>query len=157
VDSTRLVELLGDEQWEPLLAWHDRTLRACFTAQSGTEVKHEGDGFFVAFDDPADAVECACSIQRSLRDHRSDHGFAPQVRVGLHTSSATDRGGDYSGRGVHTAARIAAAAAAGDVLVSRATLDALGDDSRVASERTLTLKGIAEPVRVATIDWAGSP
>ena len=156
VDSTRFVELLGDEQWEPLLAWHDRTLRACFTAQSGTEVKHEGDGFFVAFDDPAAAIECACSIQRALRDHRSDHGFAPQVRIGLHTSSATDRGGDYSGRGVHTTARIAAAGGAGDVLASRATLDALGDDPRVMAERSLTLKGIAEPVRVAAIDWAGS-
>jgi class 3 adenylate cyclase len=33
VDSTRLVEMLGDEQWESLLAWHDRTLRRCFEAR----------------------------------------------------------------------------------------------------------------------------
>jgi hypothetical protein len=42
VDSTRLVELLGDEQWESLLAWHDRTLRRRFEARAGEEVKHEG-------------------------------------------------------------------------------------------------------------------
>ena len=52
VDSTRLVETLGDEQWESLLAWHDRTLRGCFEAHAGEEVKHEGDGFFVAFAEP---------------------------------------------------------------------------------------------------------
>lgn len=50
VDSTRLVELLGDEAWEDLLRWHDRTLRAAFTQHAGEEVKHEGDGFFVSRD-----------------------------------------------------------------------------------------------------------
>ena len=64
VDSTRLVEMLGDEQWESLLAWHDRTLRQCFEAHAGEEVKHEGDGFFVAFAEPDSALDCACSIQR---------------------------------------------------------------------------------------------
>ena len=98
VDSTRLVEMLGDEQWESLLAWHDRTLRACFDAQAGEEVKHEGDGFFVAFAEPDSALECACAIQRSLRDHRRDHGFAPRVRIGIHAAEADRRGGDYIGR-----------------------------------------------------------
>lgn len=94
VDSTRLVEMLGDEQWESLLAWHDRTLRECFEARAGEEVKHEGDGFFVAFAASESALDCACSIQRSLRDHRRDHGFAPRVRIGIHATEATDRGGD---------------------------------------------------------------
>ena len=119
VDSTRLVEMLGDEQWESLLAWHDRTLRGCFEARAGEEVKHEGDGFFIAFAESASALECACSIQRSLRDHRRDHGFAPRVRIGIHAAEATDRGGDYGGRGVHTTARIAAAAGPGEIIASR--------------------------------------
>ncbi len=154
VDSTRLVELLGDEQWESLLAWHDRTLRRCFEARAGDEVKHEGDGFFVAFSEPDNALECACSIQRALRDHRRDHGFAPRVRIGIHATEATDRGGDYSGRGVHTTARIAAAAGAGEVVVSREALDATGNAFRVHDERALELKGLAEPVTVATVDWS---
>jgi len=154
VDSTRLVELLGDEQWESLLAWHDRTLRECFAAFAGEEVKHEGDGFFIAFAESHTAVECACSIQRSLRDHRRDHGFAPRVRIGVHATEATDRGGDYGGRGVHVTARIAAVAGAGEIVASRETLEAAGNAFVAVDERRLQLKGIAEPVAVATVDWS---
>src|SRR5680860_292125 len=154
VDSTRLVEMLGDEQWESLLAWHDRTLRACFEAQSGEEIKQEGDGFFVAFPEPGTALACACSIQRSLRDHRREHGFAPRVRIGVHVTEATDRGGDYGGRGVHTTARIAAAADAGEIVASREALDSAGYDFHSVDERSLELKGLADPVAVASVDWS---
>ncbi len=154
VDSTRLVETLGDEQWESLLAWHDRTLRGRFEASAGEEVKHEGDGFFVAFAEPGSALECACSIQRSLRDHRRDHGFAPRVRIGIHVAEATDRGGDYVGRGVNATARIAAAASAGEIIASRDALVTAGNAFRVLNERALELKGLAEPVTVASVDWS---
>ncbi len=154
VDSTRILETLGDEQWEALLAWHDRTLRRCLQECAGEEIKHEGDGFFVAFAEPGSALECACSIQRSLRDHRRDHGFAPRVRIGIHAAEATDRGGDYVGRGVNTTARIAAAAGAGEVLASREALVAAGDAFGALEERTLELKGLAAPVTVAAIDWS---
>ena len=156
VDSTRLVETLGDEQWEALLAWHDRTLRACFQAQEGEEVKHEGDGFFVAFAAAGNALQCACKIQCSLRDHRRDHGLAPRVRIGIHLSPATDRRGDYIGRGVHTAARIAAAAGAGEIVASRDALSAAGGGLPITNHRALELKGLAEPVAVATVEWAES-
>ncbi len=154
VDSTRLVETLGDEQWESLLAWHDRTLRACFEARAGEEIKHEGDGFFVAFTEPDSALECACSIQRSLRDHRRDHGFAPRVRIGIHCAQATARSGDYIGRGVHMTARIAAAATAGEIIASFDALSAASDAFRPVDKRALELKGLAEPVTVATVDWS---
>ncbi|HUE26236.1 MAG TPA: adenylate/guanylate cyclase domain-containing protein [Solirubrobacteraceae bacterium] len=154
VDSTRLIEMLGDEHWESLLAWHDRTLRACFEARAGEEIKHEGDGFFVAFTEPDDALDCACSIQRALRDHRSDHGFAPRVRIGIHATEATDRGGDYVGRGVNMTARIAAAATAGEIIASLDALHAASDAFRPVDQRTLNLKGLAEPVAVATVDWS---
>jgi len=153
-DSTRLVEMLGDEQWESLLAWHDRTLRECFEAYAGEEVKHEGDGFFVAFAESESALDCACSIQRSLRDHRRDHGFAPRVRIGIHATEATDRGGDYGGRGVHMTARIAAAAGPGEIIASREALEAASYAFGALDERPLELKGIAEPVTVATVDWS---
>jgi class 3 adenylate cyclase len=156
VGSSQLVEALGDEQWESLLSWHDRTLRACFETGSGEEIKHEGDGFFVAFAEPDSALECACSIQRSLRDHRREHGFAPQVRIGIHAATATDRGGDYTGRAVHTTARIAAAAGPGEIVVSHAALAAAGRGFLVLDERSLQLKGLADPVAVATVDWTES-
>lgn len=154
VDSTRLVEMLGDEQWESLLAWHDRALRACFDRHAGEEIKHEGDGFFVAFAEPGAALDCACAIQTSLQEHRREHGFAPSIRIGLHTTEATDRGGDYSGRGVHTTARIAASAGAGEIIASQAVLDAAAESLPTLGERSLELKGLTEPVAVAVIDWS---
>ncbi|HEV3136084.1 MAG TPA: adenylate/guanylate cyclase domain-containing protein [Acidimicrobiia bacterium] len=153
VDSTRLVELLGDDAWENLLAWHDRTLRGCFDEHQGEEVKHEGDGFFVAFTDGRAALECAIATQRTLDHHRREHGFAPQVRIGVHAAEATERGGDYGGKGVHTAARIGASASADEIVASQGTLDGLDDAFTTSAERALQLKGLAEPVLVATVDW----
>ena len=101
VDSTRLVEVLGDDVWGNLLGWHDRTLRQCVDAHNGREINHEGDGFFISFTDSFDAVECSIAIQRTLADHRREHGFAPQVRIGVHSTEAVDLGDDYLGKGVH--------------------------------------------------------
>jgi class 3 adenylate cyclase len=153
VDSTRLVELLGDEAWENLLAWHDRTLRACFDEHNGAEVKHEGDGFFVAFTDGRAALECAITAQRTLDRHRRDHGFAPQIRIGIHAAEVTDREGDYGGKGVHVAARIAGTAEASEIVASRETAEAAGDNIAASSPRSLQLKGLGTPVEVVTVDW----
>src|SRR5438034_4289021 len=89
VKSTNLVEALGDEAWEALLRWHDETLRALFASHKGEEVVATGDGFFVGFDSPEAALTCAVAIQRGLAEHRKAHGFAPQVRIGVHASMAT--------------------------------------------------------------------
>jgi class 3 adenylate cyclase len=153
VDSTKLVELLGDDAWLDLLRWHDRTLRAAFADHRGEEIKHEGDGFFIAFSEAVTAIECARAIQRELADHRRDHGFAPRVRIGVHAAEATEVGGDYAGRGVHAAARISAAAGGGEIFVSRSTLDAVGRAFTVDDTRTLDLKGFADPVDVDVIAW----
>src|SRR5207249_2110935 len=84
-----LVEALGDEAWENLLRWHDQMLRSMFVAHQGEEVVATGDGFFVGFDTPEAALACAVAIQRGLAEHRVQHGFAPQVRIGLHATEAT--------------------------------------------------------------------
>jgi class 3 adenylate cyclase len=153
VDSTRLAEAVGDASWEQLLRWHDRILRAEFARWRGEEVKHGGDGFFVAFRDPDDGVGCAIAIQRALDRHRSDHGFAPAVRIGLHAGEATARDDDYFGSAVTRAARISAAAGAGEILVSAELLGGCGPATPVADARTLTLKGIAEPQTAMLIAW----
>ena len=69
VGSTSLLEAMGDEAWQSLLSWHDKTLRALFAANRGEEVTATGDGFFVAFESPDDALACAAAIQRGLADH----------------------------------------------------------------------------------------
>jgi class 3 adenylate cyclase len=154
VKSTDLVGLIGDEAWGALLQWHDRELRSAFASHRGEEVNSTGDGFFVAFAIAGDAVECAVDIQRRLARHRREHGFAPTVRIGLHTTEASRHGRDYQGRGVHVAARIGAAAIGAEILVSDDVLGAI--DSlrfRVSEPKLLRLKGVEEEVEVRSVDW----
>jgi class 3 adenylate cyclase len=153
VDSTRLVELLGDDGWDSLLSWHDRTLRDCFSAHQGREIKHEGDGFFIAFADPRSALDCAIALQRTLEAHRRDHGFAPQVRIGVHAAEAMQRSGDFFGQGVHVAARVAAAGAASQILTTTATVMSAGERYPTCEPRSLGLKGVADPVDVVEVSW----
>jgi adenylate cyclase len=154
VTSTDLVGLIGDESWGELLQWHDRELRSAFANHRGEEVNSTGDGFFVAFEIASDALECGVDIQRRLARHRREHGFAPMVRIGLHTTEASRHVGDYHGRGVHVAARVGTVATGGEILVSSATLSAMGPTRFGLSDpRELTLKGVGEPVEVRSVDW----
>lgn len=153
VKSTPLVEAIGDEAWRDLLEWHDRTLRSLFATHEGEEIDHTGDGFFVAFQKPEAAIECAVAIQRTLADHRRTHGFSPQVRIGLHTASATPRGLDYAGKGIHESARIAALAQGEEILASQEILEGRKIRFPVSEPRAVNLKGISEPIQIVTIGW----
>ncbi|MDP1819956.1 MAG: adenylate/guanylate cyclase domain-containing protein [Acidimicrobiales bacterium] len=153
VDSTRLAEAMGDAAWEQLLRWHDRTLRAEFDRWRGEEVKHGGDGFFAVFGQPGDGIGCAAAIQRALARHGAEHGFAPTVRIGLHAGEASARDDDYFGSAVTRAARISAAAGPGEVLASADLVATCEQAVAVAGQRTLELKGIAEPVEAVLIAW----
>jgi class 3 adenylate cyclase len=150
VGSTNLLEAIGDEAWGSLIAWHDTALREVFAAHQGEEVDHAGDGFFVAFDSPDLATAAAIAIQRRLAEHRQKAGFAPQVRIGIHAADARQAGGDYHGKGVHEAARIGALAGGGEIVASASTV---GESVRTTDRRSATLKGIAEPVDVVTVEW----
>jgi class 3 adenylate cyclase len=154
VGSTALVEALGDDAWADLRRWHDRALRAEFAAHSGQEVDHAGDGFFVAFASAAGALRCAQAIQRKLQEHRRNQGFAPQVRIGIHADDVGATNDGYIGSGVHTAARIGAEAQGGEILVSRKAAEASGDDLDLGKPRTVTLKGLTEPVELLPLAWS---
>jgi class 3 adenylate cyclase len=154
VGSTDLVGLIGDEAWSEILRWHDRELRSAIAEHAGHEIDHTGDGFFVAFERPDDAIETAVDIQRRLVRHRREHGFAPWVRIGLHTAEATRKGQNFTGQGVHVAARVGAAAGKEEVLVSGAVVAAAGATRFPLSEpRPVALKGVREPVEVRTVEW----
>jgi class 3 adenylate cyclase len=154
VGSTDLVGLIGDEAWSEVLRWHDRELRSALAQHGGVEVDHTGDGFFAAFEQPGSGIDCAVDIQRRLARHRREHGFAPWVRIGLHTTEATRKGRNFTGQGVHVAARVGAAAAKEEILLSGAVVDAAGRIRFAVSEpRTATLKGVREPVELRSIEW----
>jgi class 3 adenylate cyclase len=152
VGSTTLAEALGDKAWERLLEWHDQALRARFAGHRGEVVNSTGDGFFVAFEAPPAAIECAIAIQRALADHRRTSGFAPDVRIGIHTADVVRRGADYTGTGVNIAARVAAIANGGEIVVTTTTLGEAGD-APTSATRTVELKGVSGTVEVATIAW----
>jgi class 3 adenylate cyclase len=153
VKSTDLVEAIGDEAWGHLVRWHNETLARLVRENQGEVVQTTGDGFFVVFDNSDAGINCAVAIQRSLADHRRQHGFAPRVRIGLHEAEATKEGTNWSGAGVHAAARIAALAGGEEILASRETAEAATASYGVSEPRPVPLKGISKPVEVVTVAW----
>jgi class 3 adenylate cyclase len=152
VDSTKLLDTLGDEKWKRLLARHDQLVRERIVDSGGEVIKHTGDGFFASFDNPKAAIEAAIAIQRAL----AAEIVAPDVRIGAHTGGAfrTDAdAADYGGQGVHVAARIGAAAGATEILVSRETLDGVGTALRLSEPRAELLKGFEQPIELVSVDW----
>jgi class 3 adenylate cyclase len=153
VKSTDLVEAIGDEAWGHLVRWHNELLARLVREHRGEVVQTTGDGFFVSFDSLSEGIDCAMAIQRSLADHRRDHGFAPRVRIGLHEAEATKEGTNWSGVGVHAAARIAALADGDEILVSRDTALSGEASYKLTEPRRVALKGISGPVEVVKVDW----
>jgi class 3 adenylate cyclase len=151
VRSTDLIEAIGDDAWSALLRWHDETIRHLVIEQRGEILDHAGDGFFIAFADADRAIEAATAVRRTMRDHRRNHGFAPAIRIGLHTAEATKSGASYSGRGVHIAARIASLAGPDEILASENALAAAHGSVGHGPFRSEQLKGIRSPVKVAPL------
>ena len=149
VDSTKLLEALGEDKWQKLLKWHDKLLRERIEEAGGEVIKQTGDGYFAAFGSPTGAVDAAIAIQRAL----DEEPIAPDVRIGVHSGKAFHtENHDYTGQGVHVAARIGALAGGGEILVSKASLDG-ANRFRLSDARPETLKGFSEPVEVAAVEW----
>lgn len=148
VDSTRHLEEQGDEVWQAILHRHDSIVRAATAASGGAVVDHTGDGFFLAFPEPGQAVSASVAIQRDLARALKN----VKVRIGVHTAEATSVGDNYRGKGVHTAARIGARATGEEILASSKTIAPL-DGLRLGDRRSEQLKGIKEPVELVSIDW----
>jgi predicted ATPase/class 3 adenylate cyclase/DNA-binding CsgD family transcriptional regulator len=158
--STLLLSRLGDRYGEALSAQRE-LLRAAFSACSGQEMGTEGDSFFVVFESAGDAVRCCVAAQRALASHDWPGGVAVRVRMGLHSGEPSRHEDEYVGLDVHRAARIAAAAHGGQVVLSEATRLLVG--SRLpagVSCRDLgfhRLKDIEAPERIYQLVAAGLP
>ena len=153
VESTSLAERLGDAEWDRLLRWHDDAVRALAAEYGGEEVKRTGDGFFLAFPDADAALGAALAIQRRLAERRDADAPPLSLRIGIHLAEASRSGLDYIGTGVTRASRIAMAAGTGEILASASTVAHARGGYDAALPRSVTLKGIAEPVEVVGIDW----
>jgi predicted ATPase len=120
--STRLLHELGSEAYAQALAEHRHLLREAFDRHGGAEVDTQGDAFFYAFPTAPGALEAAAQAQRALSSGPIS------VRMGLHTGTPHLAEEGYVGADVHRAARIAASAHGGQVVVSAATAALVGKD-----------------------------
>ncbi len=147
-NSTSMNYDLGDEQWVRLLKSHDKLLHTYIDRHSGHVVKNQGDGYMVVFSTPEQAVDASLDIQRALsaKRQRSRHlrRTPIRVRIGLHVGATIERDGDYFGSNVAMAARVAALADGGEILVTGEIAEALADreDLRFTEEDTVELKGL---------------
>ena len=139
VASTKRASDLGDRRWRTLLDQHDDLVRQEISRFRGREVKSLGDGFLATFDGPARAVRCATAIVEAAR------ALGLEVRCGVHTGEIEMKGEDIGGIAVHIAARIAALAEGGQVLVSRTVRDLVaGSNLRLEERGAYALKGLSE-------------
>ena len=146
VDSTRLAAELGDTPWRDLLEAHNATIRHELAVYRGKEVKSTGDGFHAVFDGPARAIQCGRAIQEAI----NRIGLA--VRVGMHTGECEIRSDQIEGVAVHIAARVAALAQSGEVLVSQTVKDLVAGAGFEFNDRGLhALKGVPDKWRVLAV------
>jgi predicted ATPase/class 3 adenylate cyclase len=120
--STRLLNRLGP-RYADVLAAHREVLRGAFRDAGGRELGTEGDSFFVVFESARAGLQAAADGQRALEGYAWPDGVALRVRMGLHTGRAEAFEDNLVGFDVHLAARIAATAHGGQVVVSDATVD----------------------------------
>jgi class 3 adenylate cyclase len=137
VGSTERAVQLGDRRWARLLSGHNALVRAQLERFGGREVDTAGDGFFASFDGPARAIRCGCAIAEAMP------ALGLDVRIGLHTGECELVDGKMVGIAVHTGARVAANAQAGEVLVSSTVKDLVAGSGLTFEDRgTHELKGI---------------
>jgi predicted ATPase/class 3 adenylate cyclase/Flp pilus assembly protein TadD len=120
--STRLLQQLGDG-YAALLEEQQQLVREACEKHAGTVVGTQGDSFFVAFSNALEAINAVVETQRALTAHAWPNGVKVRVRMGLHTGKAQISSSNYVGLDVHRAARIAAAAHGGQVLLSHRTYE----------------------------------
>ncbi|MGH2780211.1 MAG: adenylate/guanylate cyclase domain-containing protein [Thermoleophilaceae bacterium] len=155
-NSSRLTERLGDQRWLEVLNAHNTIVRAQLDEHGGYEVKSQGDGFMLAFPSARQAVMCAIDIERALARRAAGGEIPVRVRIGIDTGEAIHQDGDFYGRSVICAARIAAQADGGEILVSylvKELVEGRGDvPLRDAGE--FELKGLEGRQRLFRVAWS---
>jgi class 3 adenylate cyclase len=137
VGSTSRAAELGDRRWGELLEEHNRTIRQSLERFQGNEIDRAGDGFLATFDGPARAIRCALEIVDRLERLGVD------VRAGIHAGEVELIDAGIGGIAVHIGARVAAAAAPGEVLVTSTVADLVAGSGIEFGERGIQeLKGV---------------
>ncbi len=137
VGSTERAAELGDRRWRELLETHHVLARREIARHKGRELNMTGDGFLATFDAPERALSCACAIRAAVRK------IGIEIRGGLHTGEVELVGNNVGGIAVHIAARVLAAAAPGEIVVSSTLRDLVaGSGFGFEGRGTHALKGV---------------
>jgi class 3 adenylate cyclase len=181
VEHTQMMTRLGDDKGREVLREHERITREALKAHGGSEVKSMGDGFMASFGSVTKAVDCAIAIQKGFADPGTSVGAEQlagghsisfgegrvaqplrpasgiRVRIGLNAGEPVEDEGDLFGSTVILAARIAAIAEAGEILVSDVIRQLLSGKAFMFNDRgEHALKGFEDPVRVFAVRWNDS-
>ena len=154
--STALANVLGDERALEIMRDLYSIIRSCIQKNGGFEVKTQGDGFMVAFASARWAILCAVDIQRSMAqyNHRRSQGDI-LVRIGVNAGDTLRHEEDFFGVAVNLAARIAARARGGQILVSglvRGLAGPVGGINYVPRGR-IEARGFAYRFRLYEVEW----
>ncbi len=151
VGSTALSQSMGDRAWSELISGHFSAAEAIVAQHGGTVIKTLGDGGMYVFAAGTAALRAAIAMQQSAVDAPGPH---LDLRIGIHTGDVVRTASDYLGLTVNKAARVAAAATGGQILVSASTVDMINDaEFEFGTPIVAELKGIAGTHELCPLHW----
>jgi class 3 adenylate cyclase/pimeloyl-ACP methyl ester carboxylesterase len=154
VGHTAMMQRLGDARGREVLREHERTTRETLKQFGGAEIKTDGDSFMVSFASVTAGVDCAIALQRAFAARNEGGGEPLQIRIGLNAGEPVEEDGDLFGSSVIIAARVAAMAAAGEILIPEPLRHLLAGKTYVYADRGETmLKGFEDAVRLYEVRW----
>ena len=152
--STELTDRLGDEKARDVIRAHEVVVREALGNHGGAEVKTMGDGFMASFSSASQALDCAVAIQRRNQAANEGADEPLRVRIGLNAGEPIAEEHDLFRTAVIRAARIAAIADGGEILVSNVVRELSEGKSYLFTDRgDAPLRGFEETVRLYELGW----
>ncbi len=153
VGSTEMTARLGDEKSVEMVRAHDSIVRRALKNSDGREIKHTGDGLMASFDETAQSIECARSIQTKLETFNQTSPEKLELRIGLDAGEPVSDNNDLFGSTVQMAARLCAIAERNSIYVTNAVRAFAPRGVEIVARGTKDLKGFSEPVPVYEVAW----
>jgi len=154
-DYTGLLERMGDVAAHQLIQEHNAIVRAETHAHGGHEVELRGDGFLLAFAEPAAALRCAIALQQAFHERNATAATPIRIRIGLHTGETIRDTDSFFGSSVVAAFRVADLADGGEILVTDRIRAAVGETQfPFGAGREVKLKGFDRPQTVFPVRWS---
>jgi len=147
VSSTERAAELGDRGWKQLLSAHHAAMRRLLKRYGGREIDTAGDGFFMTFDQPSRAIDCAIDMIGTIA------AIGLHIRAGIHMGEVEIMGSKVAGMTVHIGARLMSLAGADEIVVSSTVRDLLtGSEMAFIDRGFQQLKGVDSQWHVYAID-----